>query len=221
VQIDEPYATYQFALVVASTDRNSLLSILSSSAERIRNTIEDKNRQRLQRRFRQKGLDETLMNAYWRQFGFLLEIPGEYRENQSQPGGFPAIELMLNAPSRGITVAWTEHDDPVSALDDRDFLLAFRQRVGAAVHNEDVAPAPQVWSRGRLGENDAVKLEGSWTSNSFDGGGPFWSYFVPDPRGGRVFCIDLLAYAPGMDKMVFFRRMEAVAATFSLERPHP
>jgi hypothetical protein len=66
-----------------------------------------------------------------------------------------------------------------------------------------------------------VKLEGAWTSNRFAGGGPFWCYFIPDPDRGRLFCLDLLVYAPGMDKMDFFRRMEAIAGTFATTRPRP
>ncbi|MFO7652470.1 MAG: DUF4837 family protein [Candidatus Krumholzibacteriia bacterium] len=221
VQLDDPYATYQYAIVLASSDRNSLLSILRGNSERVRTLIEEKNRKRIQRRNRQDGLDERLMNSYWNRFGFLLEIPREYRENQVLPGGYPAVELMQNAPSRGITVAWAPHDAPVEALDDREFLFELRSSMGRAVHDEEVAEAPQVWLRERFGERDAVKLEGVWTSNDFAGGGPFWSYFVADPAGGRVFCIDVLVYAPGMDKMTFFRRLEAVAATFSLERPQP
>jgi hypothetical protein len=221
VQIDDPFDTYQFAIVIASNDRNSLMSILHNNAERVRELIEERSIRRLQRRNRQTGLDSRLMNAYWRRYGFLLEIPKEFHENQVEPHGYPAVELMRNAPSRGITVAWTDHEDPEAALDDREFLLAFRRSMGEAVHNEEVAAAPQRWLRGQLGRNDAVKFEGAWTSTVFDGGGPFWCFFVADPAHGRVFAIDLLAYAPGMDKMVFFRQLEAVAATFSLERPQP
>jgi hypothetical protein len=221
IQLDDPYATYQFALVVASTDRNSLLSVLRNNAERVRTLIEERNRKRIQRRNRQTGLSVDLVNLYWQRYGFLLELPREFRENQAEPEGFPAVELMRNAPSRGITIGWREHPDPVAALEDREFLEAFRRDVGVAVHNEEIAPAPQVWSAGQLGRNQAVKFEGAWTSTVFDGGGPFWCYFVPDPKGGRVLLIDLLVYAPGMDKMIFFRQMEAIAATFALERPQP
>ncbi len=68
---------------------------------------------------------------------------------------------------------------------------------------------------------DCVKLEGAWTSNEFSGGGAFWCYFIPDSERGRMICLDLLVYAPGMDKMNFFRRLDAVASTFSMRRPQP
>ena len=71
------------------------------------------------------------------------------------------------------------------------------------------------------GDHDCVKLEGAWTSTVFAGGGPFWSFFLADPAGQRVICLDLLVFAPGEDKMNIFRRLEATAATFSFQRPHP
>ena len=65
----------------------------------------------------------------------------------------------------------------------------------------------------------SVSLKGAWNSRRFVGGGPFWCYFVPDVERGRIYCVDLLVFAPGMEKMNFFRRMSAVASTFSLKGP--
>jgi hypothetical protein len=50
-----------------------------------------------------------------------------------------------------------------------------------------------------------------------------WSYFIADSTGGRVFCLDLLAYLPHVDepKMPLYREMLAIAETFSLRQPHP
>ena len=220
-QLDDPFATYQFALVVASQDRNSLLSILHSNAERIRNLVEEKNSWRLPRRFRQDGLNNELTADYWNRFRFFLEIPGEFRQNQLEPDGFPGVELMRNAPSRGITISWTAAADPLQALTEREVLLDLRRRMGEAMHNEELVAESLVWSEEQLGKGTAVKLAGAWNSNAFSGGGPFESYFLADPEGKRVFCIDLLVFAPGMDKMAFFRQLRATAATFSLRRPHP
>jgi hypothetical protein len=93
--------------------------------------------------------------------------------------------------------------------------------MGEAMHNEELVAESLVWSEEQLGISMAVKLAGAWNSNAFAGGGPFESYFLADPEGKRVFCVDLLVFAPGMEKMAFFRQLRATAATFSLRRPHP
>ncbi|MGD9547985.1 MAG: DUF4837 family protein [Candidatus Krumholzibacteriia bacterium] len=221
VQRHDPWSTYQLLVVVASRDRNSLSSLLRQNMDRIRDTIENSNRERIQRRNRYDGLETRLMNVYWERFGFYLEIPATYRQNQLDTGVHPGIELMQNSPSRGITITWEAVDDPVGVLEDPEFLIGMRRAIGERLHDEELPEESLMWDEGGLPGVGGKKLTGSWTSTSFAGGGPFWCYFIADPAGRRVFCIDLLVYAPGMDKMGFFRRMEAVAATFALERPQP
>ncbi len=221
VQVKDPWSTYQQVVVVAARDRNSLGSILMGNVEKIRGIYETSARDRILRRHRYDGLDDRLMTAYWDRFHFFLEIPQVYRQNQLEPDGFPGVELMQNGPSRGLTVSWEQAADPEAWLLDRDVLAAMRSRQGTALHDEEIMPESFVWSEAELGGVPCVKLEGAWTSNRFAGGGAFWCYFVPDADRGRIFCVDLLVYAPGMEKMDFFRRMDAIASTFSTRRPQP
>jgi hypothetical protein len=221
VKVVDPWSTYQLVVVVASKDRNNLGSILNKNTEKIRLLFEDSNRERILRRNRYQGLNTALMDAYWERYGVFLEIPGEYRQNQLEPDGYPGLELMRNGPSRGISLAWREAEDPVALLADQDLLAAFRSELGDKLHGEEIIPSSFVWSPAQIGRVECVKLEGAWTSNKFSGGGAFWCYFIPDPARQRLACLDLLVYAPGMDKMNFFRRMDAVASTFSTQRPQP
>lgn len=221
VQLNDPWSSYQLAIVVASRDRNSLGSILANNTERIRDLFEQSNRERILRRNRYEGLNTLLINANWDRFGFFMEVPGQYAQNQLQPGGFPGLEMMRNAPSRGISVSWLETDDPAWLLAEQEALLMMRQEMGRKLHNEDVVPESVFWSEAEIGGTACVKLEGAWNSRKFAGGGAFWTYFIPDAQSGRVFCVDLLVYAPGMDKMQFFRQMNAVASTFSTQQPQP
>jgi len=216
VQINDPWATYQTVLVVAARDRNSLGSFLQEQAGTIREIFEKSSRDRILRGFRYSGLDTRLMNAYRQQYGFSFEIPREFKQTQLKPDGFSGLELMRTGPSRGITITWKPHEDPAAALEDQEFLLAMRREMGTSMHDEEIADQGLRWSRTTLGELPAVKLEGAWASNRFAGGGPFWSYFVADEVRGRVFCVDLLAYAPHMDKMPMFRRMAAIVSTFKI-----
>ena len=221
VQVKDPWSTYQQVVVVASRDRNSLGSVLMRNTEKIHGIFAESARERILRRNRYNGLDDRLMTAYWERYHLFLEIPADWHQNQLEPDGFPGFELMQNSPSRGLTVSWEAAADPEAWLADRDVLAAMRRRMGEEMHDEEIVPESFVWSEAEVGGVTAVKLEGSWTSNRFAGGGPFWCYFVPDPARGRIFCVDLLVYAPGMDKMEFFRRLDAVASTFATVRPRP
>ncbi len=216
VQLNDPWSTYQTVLVVAAQDRNSLGSYLQNQASSIRAIFERTSRERILRRYRYTGLNTHQMNAYREQLGFSFEIPKEFKQNQFRPKGFNGLELIQKGPSRGITVTWTPHEKPEEALQDREFLLSLREVMGHKMHNEDLVSSTLVWSESTVGDHSAVKLEGAWNSNSFEGGGPFWCYFVADNQRGRVLCLDLLAYAPHMDKMPMFRRMSAIVSTLKM-----
>jgi len=219
VQVNDPWSTYQFLVVVASRDRNSLGSILRNNAARIRDMFEEKSRQRILRRYRYDGLDDQLMTALWDRYGFFLEIPAVFRSNQLEPDGFPGVELLQGEPSRGVTISWLETDDPLSMLADREALTNMRAEMGVRMHSEELVPETFVWREAVVDRAGGVKLEGAWNSTRFAGGGPFWCYFVPDTRRGRLYCVDLLVYAPGLDKAEYFRRLDALAHTFSFTRP--
>jgi hypothetical protein len=221
VQLNNPYARYQYVLVAVSPDRNMLASLLNRNVDEIRSGLEASSRDRIMQRFRHEGIAEDLVARNWNKYHFHLEIPRAYRQNQENPRGFPCIEWMRNAPSRGITLAWREEADPRTFLGDHDQLLAWRREMGEKVHDEELVAQSLAWSDTTVAGMPAVKLTGAWSGLEFAGGGPFWSLFVPDAQNGRVFCIDLLCYAPSEDKLPFFREMQAIASTFSVEAPQP
>ncbi len=216
VQLNDPWATYQTVLVVASRDRNSLGSLLRNKTDKIRGLLEESSRQRILRRNRYNGLDTHLMNAYRERFGFSLEIPKDFKQNQLQPEGFPGLELLKQSPSRGITISWLNTEDVDWLMDQRGALHLMRQEMGEKLHSEDIIAESLVWEETTLGKMDVLKMEGAWTSKRFAGGGAFWCYFIPDPAHNRVICLDLLVYGPGLDKMPMFRNLAAVASSFTL-----
>ncbi|MBU8870304.1 MAG: DUF4837 family protein [Gemmatimonadales bacterium] len=218
VQVKDPWSTYQHLVMVVSRDRNNLGSISARNTEKIRDILQNSNRERILRRNRYEGLNTNLVNACLDRLGFFLEIPQEYSQNQLQPDGFPGVEFMRHRPSRGITVSWLDNVNTVKVMADREQLIKMRREMGVKLHNEEILPETFIWSEETFGDQVFTKLEGSWTSNKFSGGGAFWTYFLPAEEQGRVYCLDLLVYAPGMEKMPFFRRMEAVASTFSTTR---
>jgi hypothetical protein len=219
VPVSDPWSTYQLAVVVAARDIKGLGSILRDNPETLRTIFEESSRERILRRNRYDGLQTGLMDRYRREFGFHLEIPAEFRQNQFRPNGFPGLELMANAPSRGISISWHETPEPLAYLADAELMLSLRTEMGRSLHKEELVPESLIWSRDLIGDRPCVRLEGAWNSSDFDGGGPFRCWFIPDPERGRVYCVDLLVYAPNQDKMAHFRRLEAVLSTFSTKGP--
>jgi hypothetical protein len=222
VKLNDPWASYQLAVVVASRDRNNLGSLLTKNTQQIREIFAKSSQERILRRNRYEGLNTPVMDDHWNRFGFFMEVPLDFERIQFLPDGYPGIELMKTGPSRGITVSWRDWPAAWSDLGEhKEELLALRTEMGERLHQEEIHPETLIWSEEELGNNPCLRLEGAWTGRKFSGGGAFWSFFVADPVKGRVYCIDLLVYAPGMDKMNFFRHLEAIASTFTTSAPQP
>jgi len=219
VQVKDPWSTYQLVVIVASRDRNSIGSLLNKNLIKIQDLFDDSNCRRILRRNRYDGLKTDLMDLYRRDIGFYLEIPGDYEQNQYRPDGFPGLEVMRKGPSRGISVSWMKTKDPLRDLANFEILARMRSKMGDKLHSEDLVASTFIWDETEINGILAVEMKGAWNSHRFVGGGPFWCYFVPDLDRGRIYCIDLLVFAPGMEKMNFFRRMSAIVSTFSLKGP--
>ena len=222
-QLNDPLLSYQFAVIVAAHDRTQLAALLERNADRLRELYEKQNRERIRRQFAREGLHDGWLARNWQRYRILLSIPSVYRENQVEPAGFPGIEWTRAGPTRGITLSWRRAPHPETLLADRAALLSMRRDMGRVLHREEISDEGLEWESTRLGELPALRLTGSWVSREIQVGGAFWSYFIADPAGGRVFCLDLLAYMPHIDepKMPLYRELLAIAETFSLRQPHP
>lgn len=221
VKLNDPWASYQLAVVVASRDLNNLGSLLTKNKTKIQEIFETSSRERILRRNRYEGLNTPVMDDHWQRFGFFMEVPATFERIQFLPDGFTGVELMKKSPSRGISVSWSPTVTPTADLANSELLAAMRTELAEKMHNEDLHPETFQFSEAEIGGVACVKLEGAWTSRKFAGGGAFWCYFIPDERQERLYCVDLLVYGPGMDKLNFFRHLDAVAHTFTTVRPQP
>jgi len=219
VQFQDPYARYQHAILVAANGHNELMSYLNRNLLRVKRLLEESVTARHIKRNRREGIHEHLRDKYWQIHGFSIEIPITYRENQVEPDGQAVIEWMHTGPSRGITLSWQERAESALLLQDREALLALRRQMGEFIHDEDLVDMSFAWQDTLLAEIPCVKLTGAWAGRNFNGGGPFWCYFLADTERDRLYCLDLLTFSPGQDKMNYFREMHAIASTFSLQPP--
>ena len=220
VTLQDPYFRNQLGFVFVSTDRRQLKKHLGDQASTVARVLREDINRRMIHDNRRRGLHPGLAQKYYRDYGFSMEIPRKYKENQVQPDGFPGLELMMAEPvTRGLSVSWEASEDPIASLRDRDFLLGMRERMGRALHSERLEPSTLEWSEVEVAGLDAIRLAGAWASEKVGVGGPFRCYYFADPGNGRVFCVDLLVYAPHKEKMDDFRRLHAILETFSLEKP--
>lgn len=218
--VSNPWLHSQVAFVAVARDADALVTLLNRQAPALSTTLAADINRRIVEDHRQQGLLADPAARQQRRFGFSVELPAAYRENQSEPGGFPAVEwLRTDGSTRGLTVSWEPATSPAAKLLDQKFLVAMRERLGKAMHQETIEPGSFAWSQEKVAGLPAVKLAGSWVDAETQVGGPFRCYFVADPAGGRVYCFDLLVYAPQSEKMDDFRRLRAILETVSFREP--
>ncbi len=220
VTVHDPYFRNQLAIVAVASNPNDLIRSLNSQAPVLRDTLFHDINRRIVRDNRRQGLMPAVARHAWDAYGFQIELPAVFKENQACPDGFPGVEwLRTDGATRGVTVSWEAVSEPSRRLQDREWLADMRARLGEAVHHETLDPASFTWSAETVAGFRAVKLAGNWTSRRVEVGGPFWCYFVADDARGLVFCLDLLVYAPNKEKMDYFRRVRALLETFSTTAP--
>lgn len=220
VTVRDPWFRNQIAFVAVAPDANRLVSLLGERATAMGDTLAADINRRIVVDNRSRGLMPDPRRRQWARFGFSIELPKTFKENQSEPDGFPGIEwLRTDGATRGVTVSWEPVADTASALADHAALLAQRRALGAHMHHESIDSAGLVWGEESIHGEPVPYLDGNWTSNEVGVGGPFRCYFFADAAKGRIYCVDLLIYAPNREKMDFARRLRAVLETFSLEEP--
>jgi hypothetical protein len=221
--VRDPYFGNQLAFIAASVDRNLLASVLNREGAALGDTLAADVNRRMIRDNRRSGINAEAVRRDWNRYGFHLEIPRIFKENQFEPDGFPGVEWLYSSPegtADGLTYAWTEVDDPAAALADRDVLLALRGDMGETMHDaSELNDLSLKWSEETVAGLAAVRLDGAWASRKASVGGPFRTYFFAVPDRGIVLAVDLLVYAPNREKMEDMRRLRAIVETLSFEPP--
>ena len=140
--VRDPWLHSQLAFVAVARDADALVTLLNRQAPSLSATLTTDINRRIVADHRQQGLLADPAARQWRRFGFSVELPAAYRENQSEPGGFPGVEwLRTDGSTRGLTVSWEPASAPESRLLDQQFLVAMRERLGKALHQETIEPA--------------------------------------------------------------------------------
>jgi len=223
VTLRDPYFRNQLAYIAVSVDRNLLASVLNREAKALGDTLAADIYRRMARDNRREGVNTAAVRRDWSRYGFHLQIPVVFKENQFEPRGFPGVEWLYTSAegtSDGLTYAWTEADDPDAVLADRDALLKLRGDMGETMHDaSELNDLTLQWSEETVAGRPAVRLDGAWASRKAGVGGPFRTYFFAVPEREVVLAVDLLVYAPNREKMDDMRRLRAIVETLSFEQP--
>ncbi len=205
----------QFTVVVTASSEDELTEVALKNGERIREIIEEANRERLRNYLLSKeriDVSELLLAKY----GFTVRVPSLYRMNQDR-SEVPGVEIVRTQPHRGLTVSWRPWKESGLTLADSTELYEARSDVAWNMYDKDVMRRDIVFFYAdELGPYQVVRMEGYWENSEDLFGGPFKCFFLYDDIRSRLWIIDCVVYAPGFEKHKLLRELHCVAETFRI-----
>jgi hypothetical protein len=214
-KIDYPYAG-QLTLVITAASSEQLSRIVAENGSLMRDIMEEANRQRLRDYLLSKEKTE-LTEELRAKYRFTIRVPFLYELNQERKD-VPGIEIVRTKPHRGLTVSWLPWKEGTVSLADSSALYDIRADLAWKMYDKDIMRRDLVsFSNDRLGEYEAIRMDGYWENSEGIYGGPYSCFFVFDSIRGRLWIIDTLVYGPGFDKHPMLRELRAVAEAFRMD----
>jgi hypothetical protein len=207
--IRDRWAIGQLIAVIATPDRGSLLEAVRGDTRTLYNAFERATVENTYRILLKKDLQRDTARYLKRTYGWSILVPEAFEVSEDAENRI--VLFRAEDPARMILVHWIDgYHKPLTPED----CLDLRAKLAWNVYDEDViAPDMTETEETSFLGRPAIKIVGVWQNEKHINGGPFRTYCFLD--GGRLYLVDLLVYAPGMDKIPFLRELEAICRTFS------
>lgn len=207
--IRDKWAIGQLVAVLAAKDRDSLAGVVERNVGSLYNAFERVAVQNTKRILLKKDVQRNVARYLKREYGWALLVPDHFEVTEDAENRIVLFRTI--EPARMILVHWV--DDYGNELTPEG-CLALRGRLAWNIYDEDtIAPDMTETEETNFLGRSAIKITGVWQNEKHMNGGPFGTYCFME--GDRLYLVDFLVYAPGMDKIPFLRELEAICHTFS------
>jgi hypothetical protein len=207
--IRDKWAVGQLVAVLAAPNRNSLLEAIEDNTPALYDAFERAAVENTKRILLRKDVQEDTARYLERKYGWSITAPDQFEVTEDAENRI--ILFRTVEPARMILVHWIENfEGELNA----EGSIALRDKLGWTVYDEDyverdMTEATETTFLGR----EAIKMVGVWQNEKHMNGGPFRAFCFLE--GDRLYLVDVLVYAPGLDKIPYLRELEAIALTFS------
>jgi hypothetical protein len=205
----------QTMVVVAGRDTTAILGLLAADAGRLYARADSMVTQRTGDIVYMNG-DERAMGVYLdSRYGWTVRIPKGFKMAEDRKNRvLKLVSTDTQQPARLFLAYWAPSK---SVGPDPEYCLKLRARLAWLYYDEDrVDPASTTVSEVTFQGRKAVRIEGLWQNEKHLIGGPFFTLCFVDK--GRLYLLDGVVFAPGMDKSPWLRQLEAVMLTFKDSR---
>jgi hypothetical protein len=207
------YYGNQNVIFLAGHDRSLMQSAINAKGAALRGQIEIENRRRVLDFLVSQGRKSSLEEQIASEAGFRIVVPESYKVTRVMKGeDRGVVEIAATGPTRTVAVFWQDVPD-ADVLTRQEELLELRRAWGREFLEEDLQDgAGFTFSQELFLNEEVLKLAGFWEGETY--GGPFRTLFYHDAPSGRLYGLNLLTYAPAMEKHPFMREVHAIAETF-------
>ena len=201
----------QTMVVVAGRDRASVLRLLEAEAGELYARADSMVTRRTGDIVYMNGEDRAMGSYLDSRYGWTVRIPKGFKTAEDRKNGVvKLVSTDTQQPSRLFLAYWAPTE---SAAPDPEYCLKLRSRLAWLYYDEDrVDPAVTTVSEVTFRGRKAVRIEGIWQNEKHLIGGPFFTLCFIEKE--RLYLLDGVVFAPGMDKSPWLRQLEAVMLTF-------
>ncbi len=156
------------------------------------------------------GIEEEL----GRRFGWSLAPPTGYDFFTTHEGS-RFVFFRRVRPDRTVSVYW---QDGEAHHVTGEYATVLREEIAESFFEGDelMEARPLDVADVQFAGRKAVMLSGWWGNRTLIGGGPFRSYCFFDPSRKRVYLVDVMLFAPALDKVPLMRNLDVIANTFAV-----
>lgn len=212
---EDPWARRQLLAIVVGRNQHELGSRMTNWVDSLHLWFSEFEYNRLQHEIFRRSEQKALAKELTEKHAFRLRIQQDYFLTQDNDS-LNFIRMIRHAPERWLMVGWGNMSDSTRLTP--QFIYNRRKLLGN-VFLDPVTTYDENWNweTTTLNGSKAVRVNGLWATTGPNGGGPFFTYGIWDADQLRYYLIDGAVFAPGMAKMPYLWRLNAVAQTFQVE----
>lgn len=223
---ENEFARGQLILHLFGQTADQLKENLLKNKQAIQDIFDSEEKKRQWAEYQQTAGEKDLMRYLKERYNFSLYLEKGFQMAKETDEFFwvrmPTVDYDLN-----IFMASVPYTSELQFS--ADSIIAWRNRIAKAhlygnpenlnsfVITETLVPVRTDVTR--FSGQYAVEARGLWKTNNFSMGGPFLSYTFSHPQTGRLYYIEGMIFAAGMQKRELIREMEVMLTSGRLSAP--
>jgi len=206
--LENVWAKNQKVLTFFAADSRALNSYLSQNQIKIGKTLEDLEREQIAFKLYKNDEREKMEGELREKYGWSFRVPSGWEILEE---GQNYIWFGKASPHRWFLVSWKD-----SKL--KPNLWKWKTDIAEMIYGEiGIDTTAQIVGKTFFECGQISTIQGLWFHKMDAKGGPFKSFAFFDSATNSWFFIDCQVFAPEREKMQFFREMETMASTFSVD----